>query len=113
MTQDIGQSLAVAYHSAILLVSAHTGKVMYEKAGSASSKSPICCVGWGSNFMTTRHDRKAGSKFEDGMTLDEFIAATNESTDLLQVPNLPVELAFIDVACTLPRLSTLPLGGSR
>lgn len=113
MIHDIGQSLAVAYDSSIFLVSAHTGKVMYEKDGLASTKSPICCVGWGSTFMTTRHDQKVGLKFEDGMTLDEFIAAANESKDSHQVPNLPVELAFIDVACTLPKLSTLPLGGSR
>lgn len=47
------------------------------------------------------------------MTLDAFIASTKETSDSQDLPDLPTELAFIDVVSSLPRLSTLPIGGSR
>lgn len=49
----------------------------------------------------------------ENMTLDEFISSLSEATAAQNVPDLPIELAFIDIASTLPRLSVLPIGGSQ
>ncbi|KAL8656732.1 MAG: hypothetical protein Q9210_000073 [Variospora velana] len=108
-----GQSLAIAFQSSIYIASAHTGKVIYDKDAGIPSKTPICYIGWATNLTATPHVQTAISKFEDSMTLDAFIASTKETNDSQYLPDLPTELAFIDVVSTLPKLSTLPFGGSR
>lgn len=95
------------------IASARTGKVMYEKDYSSSTKSPIRCLGWASQCTNISDMEMPLSKFEDGMTLDEFLVSSQRLNDPQGVPNLPVELAFIDIAGTLPKLSTLPIGGYR
>ncbi|KAL9011267.1 MAG: hypothetical protein Q9173_003875 [Seirophora scorigena] len=89
------------------------GNVMYEKDALISSESPICYIGWTTNLTAIQHVQNMVSQFEDSMTLDAFIASTKEAKDSRHVPDLPNELAFIDVMGTLPKLATLPIGGSR
>ncbi|KAI4174012.1 MAG: hypothetical protein LQ343_002575 [Gyalolechia ehrenbergii] len=108
-----GQSLAVAFDCSTCIASAYTGKVMYEKEDTAAVKDLICCLGWATNFTDIANVRETVSKFDDSSTLDEFIASVRGTGNSQEVPSLPVELAFIDVASTLPKLSVLPMGGSR
>ncbi|KAL9031876.1 MAG: hypothetical protein Q9196_000131 [Gyalolechia fulgens] len=108
-----GQSLAVAFDHSTCIVSALTGKIMYEKDGPAAVKDLICCLGWATNFTEIANVRETASNLDDSSTLDEFIASVKRTGASQQVPSLPVELAFIDVASTLPKLSVLPMGGSR
>lgn len=86
---------------------------MYEKEDTAAVKDLICCLGWATNFTDIANVRETVSKFDDSSTLDEFIASVRGTGNSQEVPSLPVELAFIDVASTLPKLSVLPMGGSR
>lgn len=57
--------------------------------------------------------QNAVSKLDDGVALDDFIAFAKEPKSSQDVLDLPIELAFIDVVGTLPKISTLPIGGSR
>ncbi|KAL8838983.1 MAG: hypothetical protein Q9170_001913 [Blastenia crenularia] len=57
--------------------------------------------------------RNTNSDFDETSSLDEFIASTKGTGITKLAPSLPVELAFIDIASTLPKLSTLPIDGSQ
>ncbi|KAL9602386.1 MAG: hypothetical protein Q9179_002543 [Wetmoreana sp. 5 TL-2023] len=53
------------------------------------------------------------AKLQESMTLDEFINSYGETTISQSDPDLPTELAFMDISSTLPKLSILPIGGSQ
>ncbi|KAL8943883.1 MAG: hypothetical protein Q9216_000777 [Gyalolechia sp. 2 TL-2023] len=108
-----GQSLAVAFDRLTCIASALTGRIMYEKASPAVDKGLICCLGWATNFTDAANVRETVSNFDDSPTLDEFIASARTAGNSKHVPSLSVDLAFIDVASTLPKLSVLPMGDSR
>lgn len=111
LIQRSGQSLAVAFDRSVCIASAYTGKVMYEK--DYATLSPICCLGWACNFTDIAAMQSTISSIDDSLTLDEFIGLAKGTGDTQQVPSLPVELAFMDIASTLPKLSALPIGGSQ
>ncbi|KAL8718729.1 MAG: hypothetical protein Q9225_004170 [Loekoesia sp. 1 TL-2023] len=106
-----GQSLAVAFDRSMCIASAYTGKVMYEK--DHSTPSPICCLGWACNFTDTAPMQSTISSIDNSLTLDEFIGSAKGAGDTQRVTSLPVELGFMDIASTLPKLSALPIGGSQ
>lgn len=108
-----GQSLAVAFDRSTCIASAFTGKIMYEKDSLTEAQDSICCLGWAANFTDVANVRESVSKFDNGSIIGEFIASLKRAETLQHVSSLPVELAFIDVASTLPSLSVLPIGGSR
>ncbi|KAL8789954.1 MAG: hypothetical protein Q9213_000840 [Squamulea squamosa] len=108
-----GQSLAVAFGTSVCIASAHSGKILYEKDYSTPSKAPICCLGWASNFTDKDATRKRMSNLEGSTVLDSLIASTDGITTPQYTPELPIELAFVDVASALPKLSTLPVIGSQ
>ncbi|KAL8715523.1 MAG: hypothetical protein Q9220_000859 [cf. Caloplaca sp. 1 TL-2023] len=91
---------------------AHTGKVMYEKSYLPSLQIPISCLGWASNATDPLARTKDTAKPGLSATLDDVISSYNEANHQPNVPDLPTELAFIDIASVLPKLSTLPIGGS-
>ena len=86
---------------------------MYEKDDLDSIKAPICCLGWASNRTDIASMSDSVTTFDDSLTLEEFVASAKGTTDTQRIPNLPFELAFMDVAGMLPKLSALPLGGVR
>ncbi|KAL8859915.1 MAG: hypothetical protein Q9178_003748 [Gyalolechia marmorata] len=92
---------------------AHSGKIMYEKDYSTPSKAPICCLGWASNFTDVAAIRKRMANREAGVVLDDLMTSTDNASSPDYAPELPIELAFVDVANTLPKLSTLPVAGSQ
>lgn len=107
-----GQSIAAAYEdNSISLTSAHTGKVVHQIDCSAYSKSQICCLGWGINLTDGTKDGLDLDKFTDKVTLDDVVSRNPQVKSLETVPDLPLDLALLDVEASLPKLSTLSSGG--
>lgn len=112
LTPEPGQSIAVAIGNSLCIVSAHTGKTMYEKEYTTSSKAPICCLGWASNFTDVAAVRERMANLEHSVAMDES-TASEETGNSQYAPDLPIELAFVDIASVLPKLSTLPVAGTQ
>ena len=107
-----GQSLAAAYdNNSLSLTNAHTGKVIHQIDCSAYSKSQICCLGWGINFTDGNKISLELDKFKDEVTLDDLISQNPRSKSVDTVPDLPLDLALLDVEAFLPKLSPLSSGG--
>ncbi|KAL8953097.1 MAG: hypothetical protein Q9222_001035 [Ikaeria aurantiellina] len=107
-----GSALAVAFGNVVCISSAYTGKVMYEKSYLPSPQIPITCLGWASNAVDAPVTNKDTAKIGPKAALDDFISSYKEANHHPSAPDLPMEIAFIDVASVLPKLSTLPIGGS-
>ena len=84
---------------------------MYKNESSTPTKAPITCLGWASNLTDVRAVRTTMAEVADNVSLDDFVTSFNEAASSQKVPDLPNELAFIDVASSMPKLSTLPTGG--
>ncbi|KAL8733148.1 MAG: hypothetical protein Q9166_002340 [cf. Caloplaca sp. 2 TL-2023] len=108
-----GQSLAVAFGNSVCIASAQTGKIMHEKDYSTICTAPICCLGWASNSTGIAAMRERMINLGGSVALDDLMTPTDETTNPQYAPDLPTELAFVDVECILPKLSTLPVSGSR
>lgn len=78
---------------------------------SAYSKSQICCLGWGINFTDGNKISLELDKFKDEVTLDDLIGQNPRSKSVDTVPDLPLDLALLDVEAFLPKLSPLSSGG--
>lgn len=107
-----GQSLAAAYdNNSLTLTNAHTGKVVHQIDCSAYSKSQICCLGWGINFTDGNKVSLELAKFKDEVTLDDTISQNPRVKLMDPLPDLPLDLALLDVEASLPKLSPLSSGG--
>lgn len=107
-----GQSLAAAYDNNFLsLTNVHTGKVIHQIDCSAYSKSQICCLGWGINFTDGNKVSLELNKFKNEVTLDDMISQNLRVKSMETVPDLPLDLALLDVEASLPKLSPLSSGG--
>lgn len=107
-----GQSLATAYdNNFLILTNAHTGKTVHQIDCSAYSKSQICCLGWGINFTDGNKVGWELDKFKDEVTLDDMISQNPRVKSMDSVPDLPLDLALLDVEASLPKLSPLSPGG--
>ena len=70
------------------------------------STSQVCCLGWGINFVDTN---KAAEQVKTSLV---DIISRNPQTQAVDIPpDLPLELALIDVETSLPKLSPLSSGG--
>ena len=108
-----GQSLVVAFSNQTLsLTSAHTGKVMHQIDYSAHSTSQICCLGWGINFTDSRALRAQIEVSGVEKSWDDIWSEGTQSSILDSLSDLPLDLAFLDIEGTLPKLSTLAIGGT-
>ncbi|KAL8994812.1 MAG: hypothetical protein Q9169_005319 [Polycauliona sp. 2 TL-2023] len=108
-----GQSLAVAFGASVCIASANSGKIMHEKVYPTPSMAPICCLGWASNFTDVAATRRRMASTQGTVVLDDLMASTHETLGPQYALDLPIELAFVDVASTLPKLSILPVAGSQ
>lgn len=107
-----GQSLAAAYdNNSISLTNAHTGKMVHQIDCSAYSRSQICCLGWGISFTDGNKVGLELHKFKDKVTLDDVISQNPRVNSMDIVPDLPLDLALLDVEACLPKLSPLSPGG--
>ena len=107
-----GQSLAVAFSNYTLcLASAHTGKVMHQINCSARSASQVCCLGWGLNFTDSHAVKVQLGKSGRENSLEDVLSDGALSSNVDSLSDLPLDLAFLDIEETLPKLSTLAMGG--
>ena len=107
-----GQSLATAYSNhSLTLTNAQTGKVIHQFDCSAYSKSRICCLGWEVNFTDSHKVNSHINKFKGELTLDDVISQNPQAKAMDPAPDLPLDLAFLDVEASLPKLSVLSSGG--
>ena len=107
-----GQSLAVAYSTkALCLISSHTGKMVHRIDCSAYSNSEICCLGWGVNFIDDNATALQLSKLRPHLGIDDVINQNPEIRALDVPPDLPRDLAQLEVEAVLPRLSPLSFDG--
>ena len=102
--------LAVAFSNhSLSLTNAQTGKVVHQINCSTYSVSQVCCLGWGINFTDVKaieQQIRVGR-----LTLDDMLSRSQPINLTENVPDLPMELAFLDVEGALPKLSTLPVSG--
>lgn len=78
---------------------------------SAYSKSQICCLGWGINFTDSHKVSLELDKFKNEVTLDDMISQNPRVKSMDVMPDLPLDLALLDVEASLPKLSPLSSGG--
>ncbi len=101
----LGQILAVAFsNNFIHLTNSHTGKLFYQIDCSTRSNSQICSIGWGVSFVDLQR------KYTE-QTLDDLLSQRMQLDPSDAPPNLPKDLAFLDIEEVLPRLSSLSSGG--
>lgn len=82
---------------------------MHQIDCSAHSDSQICCLGWGVNFADIAAVRTQAEKA--GSEVDDLLSQTANVNESHILPDLPRDLAFLDIERTLPRLSSLSSGG--
>ena len=78
---------------------------------SAYSKSQICCLGWGINFTDGNKTGLELDKAKQEVMLDDVLSQSSRMKSMDTVPDLPLDLALLDVEASLPKLSPLPSGG--
>ena len=94
------------------MTSAHTGKVIHQIDFTSHSKSQICCLGWSINFTGDQDTLRFPNGAGPDESLDELLKRLGKTTAPDEVPDLPADLAFLDVESLLPKLSPLALGGA-
>ena len=84
---------------------------MHQIDCSAHSASQICCLGWAINFTDSHTLRIQLEHPGTEKCLDEILSDGAQSSILGSLSDLPLDLAFLDIEGTLPKLSTLAIGG--
>ena len=95
----------------MFLTNVNTGKVMHQLDCSAHSQSPFSCLGWGVNFTDSTAVRKRVEVAGGTLELDDLLRNGVNAKASQETPDLPADLAFIDVESSLPKLSTLVSSG--
>ncbi len=107
-----GQSLATVFsNNSLSLTNAYTGKVVHQIDCSTYSETEICCLGWSINFTEASQVNDRVNKLKGELTIDDVISRNPQAKALDAVPDLPLDLAFLDVEASLPKLSPLSSGG--
>jgi anaphase-promoting complex subunit 4 len=125
-----GKSIAVSWSDGKTdLVSAETGKVglkdlaLPEEASKNAEPARVKCIGWGLNFIDVdavkSRTRKATQGFDlkteewdearDGADIEDFLQRQPDLQALDCAPDLPDQLAVMDVETLLPKLPAIPL----
>ncbi len=89
------------------LISPESNKLVHEFNSSLTEDSLITCLGWGVNYphqnRGKEYDSSAGQDIQS--VVEKAVHAHTASND---VPDLPKELALLDLEGALPKLSLLP-----
>lgn len=93
------------------LTSAHTGKVIHQIDFTSHSNSQICCLGWSINATSNEGVPASSGGIGPDTSLDDLLSRGWKTT-ADGAPDLPADLAFLDVESLLPKLSPLALGGA-
>ena len=125
-----GKSIAISWSDGMTdLVSAETGKVGLKdlglpgEAGRDGFKGRVKCIGWGLNFIDVDavkgRTKKAAQGFDlstdewdekkDEADVEDFLQRQPDMNALDCVPDLPDQLAVVDVETLLPKLPAIPL----
>ncbi|KAF1942916.1 hypothetical protein EJ02DRAFT_502472 [Clathrospora elynae] len=129
-----GKSVAVSWsRGGTDLVSAETGRVthggvvlpvnMEEGSTEGKEKARVKCMGWGLNFIDVGGVKKRTAKtdvfgnptteewdaFKDETTLEDFLQRQPDFQTLDIAPDLPDQLAMMDLEQLLPKLPAIPL----
>ncbi|KAF2997899.1 hypothetical protein E8E13_004344 [Curvularia kusanoi] len=127
-----GKSIAVSWSDGKTdLVSSETGKVglkdlhLPEEAVGVDREGPgrVKCIGWGLNFIDVEsvktRTKKATRGFDlsiddwedakDGADIEDFLQRQPDMQALDCAPDLPDQLAIVDVETMLPKLPAIPL----
>lgn len=113
MTIKLGQILAVAFSNRLIyLINAHTGKMIHQIDYTTHSTTQVCMLGWGVNFADVIAARKQAEKWQGESTLDDILSQEIQLNESNFLPDLPRDLAFLDVEGALPKLSSLSLSSS-
>lgn len=113
MTCRPGQILAVAFSNFLIyLTNAHTGKMIQQIDYSVHSKKQINMLGWGVNFADVHAARKKAKKLQSEAPLVDVFSQEIHSNEPSSLPDLPRDLAFLDVEEVLPKLSSLSISSA-
>lgn len=127
-----GKSIAVSWSDGTTdLVSSETGKVglkdlrLPKEASREGEEGPgrVKCIGWGLNFIDVEsvkaRTKKATQGFDlsiedwedakDGADIEDFLQRQPDMLALDCAPDLPDQLAIMDVETMLPKLPAIPL----
>ncbi|KAF2622501.1 hypothetical protein BU25DRAFT_402517, partial [Macroventuria anomochaeta] len=125
-----GKSIAVSWSDGKTdLVSSETGKVglkdldLPKKVSRDGSNSRVKCIGWGLNFIDVEsvksRTKKAARGFDlstevwdeakDGADVEDFLQRQPDIHAVDCAPDLPDQLAVMDVETLLPKLPAIPL----
>ena len=132
-----GQAIAVAWSDGFTdILSSETGKVIHKDLPpptSENEKTRIQCIGWGLNFIDVDAvKRRTGATrgntngertknefstprteewdaFRDGTTLEDFLQRQPDFHMLDIAPDLPDQLAMMDMETLLPKLPAIPM----
>ena len=96
----------------IFLTNVNTGKTMHQLDCMVHSPSSFSCLGWGVNFSDSTAVRKRIEVAENSYELDDLLRQGPDTKSSSEAPDLPAELAFLDVESCLPKLSLLVSSGS-
>lgn len=91
----------------MLLVNTHTGGVVHKIEGLIPGKSPIRCLGWGLSLSNPSAAKSRIKSSTNGITLEALIDHGFQGSILDLPPDLPAELAGLDVEALLPKISPL------
>ncbi|KAI9721737.1 MAG: hypothetical protein M1812_002072 [Candelaria pacifica] len=107
-----GKLLAIAREDGkIHLVSVETGKVCHSLGCALSKQGHITCLGWGVNFTDSSAVQSRIEQSRSAISLDDILGRVAHDLTQDDIPDLPRDLALLDVDEMLPKLSVLPSGG--
>ena len=85
---------------------------MHQMDCAAHTQSLFSCLGWGVNFTDSTAVRRRVESSGEVLELDDLLRNGHNAKASCEPPDLPLELAFLDVESCLPKLSTLESLGS-
>ena len=108
----LGQLLATASgdHS-LSLTNAHTGKTVHKLDCTHYSQSEVSCLGWGVNLTETKKPHEQIASLRGFLDLEGVNDTPPQIKTANSNPDLPLDLAFLDIESSLPKLSPLAAGG--
>lgn len=93
----------------MLLVNTHTGGIVHKIEALASEETSIKCLEWGLSLSNPSAAKSRINSSVNGITLETLIDHGFQGSTLDLPPDLPAELAGLDVEALLPKMSPLPV----
>ena len=105
----LGRLLAVGFDSGILLLmNTHTGGIVQKLQITKTGESLIRYLAWGLSLTDTSITRHQIQAENSKITLESLLDQVFQDTSVELPPDLPAELAALDVETLLPKMSPIP-----